>query len=138
MLPPLAKLEKPDCPNAGFEPAPDAHGDVLIPNCEDWPKPKELVLPNAEPVPDGEPPKVLEPNVAPPVEVAGVVVDAPHGEDFCPSCEELPKAGAAIGVVDEPKGVEEAAANGEAEVAAAVGVEAGADWTVLSIMAKPE
>jgi hypothetical protein len=35
LLPPLAKLEKPDWPKEGFDPAPDAHGDVLMPSCDD-------------------------------------------------------------------------------------------------------
>jgi hypothetical protein len=77
-------------------------------------------------LPDDEPPKVLDPNVAPPVGAVGVEVDAPHGDDFCPNCEELPKAGAAVGVVDDPNGDDAAAANGEAVFAGAEGVEVDA------------
>lgn len=136
LLFPLAKLENPDCPNAGFDPALDAHGEVLIPICEDWPKPKAPALPNAEPVPDGEPPNELEPNVAPPV-AAGVVVDAPQGDDFWPRVEEFPKAGAAVGVVDDPKGVDVVAAKGEAVFAGAEGVDVGVCCGALSIIARP-
>jgi hypothetical protein len=102
-----------------------------MPRCADWPKPKALGFPNAELVLDGELPNVLEPNVAPPVDVdaGGALVDAAHGEELCPSCEEFPKAGAAIGVVDEP--------NGEAAFAGAEGVDVNAGWGVLSIIARP-
>lgn len=99
MLAPLEKLAKADCPNAGLDPDLAAQGDVLIPNWEDWPNPNALGLPKARPESEGGLPKLLEPNIAPPV-AAGLFVDAAHELDCWPSREELPKVGAVVGVVE--------------------------------------
>jgi hypothetical protein len=69
----LAKLAKPDCPNAGPEAAPEApaepppepHGELLAPRAEDCPNPGVLGLPKAGAAGDAVLPNELDPNVAP-------------------------------------------------------------------------
>lgn len=64
-------------------------------------------LPNALPLPN-----------VPPLVLAGVlgVFEDPHGDDFCPICDEAPKAGA--GAAADPK-VDDGAPNGDAAEAGA-------------------
>jgi hypothetical protein len=90
----FAKPVKPDCPKAGAEPVPDAHGEVLVPSCDDWPN---AGFPKAGVDAAGALPTELEPKTAPPVCDGGLVeLDAPHGDGLDPSCDGEPNAGAAV------------------------------------------